>query len=132
MSQTPVISLSVAIRDPDSTTHALKPNADGSLSVGPSGGGKYATVAASQTNQILGTIGAIGDYLGSLTVVVATPATAQVQIKDGANAAITVFPNSPGGGISTYTVPINAKSISGAWQVTTGAGVSVIATGNFT
>ena len=132
MAQNPVVSQSVAIRDPDNTTRALKPNADGSLSIGPSGGGKYATVAPSVTAQVLGTTGAIGDYLASLTIVVATAATAQVQITDGAGGAITVFPNNPGGGVGTYTVPINAKSTSGAWKVTTGAGVSVIATGSFT
>lgn len=96
------------------------------------GVGEYETVAASQTNQVLGSTGAAGDYLGKLICVVATAATAQVQIKDGSESAVTVLPNSPGSGIGTYTILVGAKSRSGAWQVTTGAGVSVIAVGAFT
>lgn len=122
------ISQSVAIRDPDNL-RALRVNPDGSLNVG---GTNYEAVAASATAQVLGTAGAAGDYLEALLCVVATAATAQVQITDGAGSAITVFPNSPGGGIGSYSIPIGAKSASGAWKVTTGAGVSVIATGSFT
>lgn len=96
------------------------------------GGGEYETVAASQTTQALGATGAIGDYLDRLIIVAATAATAQVQIKDGADAAITIFPNSPGSGIGTYVLPIGMRSRTGAWQITTGAGCSVIAVGNFT
>lgn len=95
-------------------------------------GGQYETVAAGQTAQALGATGAVGDRLKSLVCVVATAATAQVQIKDGGDSAITVFPNSPGGGVGTYTVELGLLSRTGAWQVTTGAGVSVIATGDFT
>ena len=96
------------------------------------GGLEYETVAASQTDQALGVAGAAGDYLKSLTLVVATAATAAVSIKDGSGSAISVFPNSPGAGVGTYTIPLGLKSVSGAWSVTTGAGVSVIAAGKFT
>jgi hypothetical protein len=92
----------------------------------------YETVAASQSNQALGVTGGVGDFLHRLVIVVATAATAQVQIKDGSGSAITVFPNSPGGGIGTYSVEFNIVSTSGAWQVTTGAGSSVVAIGRFT
>lgn len=92
---------------------------------------EYELVAASQTNQTLGATGGSGDYLERLLCVVATPATAQVQLKDGSGTAFTVFPNSPGGGIGTYVLDIGLQSTVGAWQVTTGAGVSVIAVGNF-
>lgn len=94
--------------------------------------GEYETVAASQTDQALGATGAAGDYLEGLVCVVATAATAAVSIKDGAGSAISVFPNSPGGGVGTYPVPLGLRSLAGAWKVTTGAGVSVIAIGNFT
>lgn len=93
--------------------------------------GDYETVAASQTNQVMGAVGAVGDNLGRLICVVTTAATAQVQIKDGADTAITVFPNSPGGGVGTYVIPVGLRSRTGAWQVTTGAGVAVIACGVF-
>ena len=94
--------------------------------------GDYETVAASQSDQALGAAGAAGDWLQRLIIVVATAATAQVQIKDGSGSAITVFPNSPGGGVGTYTIEVGMKSVSGAWKVTTGAGSSVIAVGDFT
>jgi hypothetical protein len=96
------------------------------------GGDEYELVAASQTNQVLGATGAAGDYLESLIIVVTTAATAQVQLKDGGGTAFTVFPNNPGGGIGTYPIPFGKRSTNGAWQVTTGAGVSVIAGGDFT
>lgn len=92
----------------------------------------YETVAASQTDQALGATGTAGDLLLRLVCVVATALTAQVQIKDGSGSAITVLPNSPGGGVGTYVIEIGARSLSGAWQVTTGAGVSVVAVGAFT
>ncbi len=96
------------------------------------GGSQYEAVAASQTTQTLGPTGAVGDYLECLTCVVATAATSQVQIKDGANTAITVLPNAVGAGVGTYTIPLGLISTNGAWQVTTAAGVSVIGSGRFT
>ena len=76
-------------------------------------------------------LGAIGDYISHLVCVVATAATAQVQVKDGSGTAFTVLPNSPGGGIGTYTIPSLGASRLGAWQISTGAGVTVIARGRF-
>jgi hypothetical protein len=90
------------------------------------------TVAANQAATALGSAGAKGDYLARLICTVATAATAQVQIKDGSGAAYTILPNSPGGGIGTYTIEIGACSQIGAWQVVTGAGVTVLAVGMFT
>lgn len=105
--------------------------------------GMYKTVAASQTDQVLGanginSAGAIttgngskGDYLETLICVVATAATSSVSIKDGGGSAISVLPAAVGSGIGTYKIPINAFSILGPWKVTTGAGVSVVAVGRF-
>jgi hypothetical protein len=93
--------------------------------------GEYETVAASQTNQVLGGTGAAGDYLGKLVCVVSTATSAQVQIKDGANAAITVLPAGVPT-IGTYVIPLGIKSTVGAWQVSTGANVAVVAIGAFT
>lgn len=90
----------------------------------------YETVAASQTGQVLGASGAAGDLLARLVLVVTTAATAAVSILDGAT-SIQVFPNSPGGGIGTYTIPLDLVSVNGAWSITTGAGVAVIAVGRF-
>jgi hypothetical protein len=94
--------------------------------------GEYETVAASQTDQVLGSAGAAGDYLEKLVLVVATAATAAVSIKDGAGSSIAVFPASPGGGVGAYVIPLDMISTAGAWSVTTGAGVSAIAVGRFT
>lgn len=96
-------------------------------------GTNYETVAASQTDQVLGTAGAAGDFLGGLLVIPATTSPGAVSIKDGAGSAITVF---TGGATSvsnlvSFFVPINAVSVAGAWKVTTGSDVSVFAVGNF-
>ena len=95
---------------------------------------KYETVAASQTDQALGTTGEAGDYLSHLIIVPASTSPGAVSIKDGAGSAITIF----AGGASSvsslvpFTVPIGMKSQAGAWKVTTGSAVSVIAVGDFT
>ena len=90
-------------------------------------------VAAGATNTTLAEsgLGAIGDYISHLVCVVATAATAQVQLKDGSGTAFTVLPNNPGAGIGTYVLPSFGASRLGAWQVSTGAGVTVIARGRF-
>lgn len=95
-------------------------------------GSNYETVAASQTDQVMGSTGAAGDYFEGLVCVVSTAATSQVQIKDGAGSAITVLPNAVGAGVGTYFVPLGLISASGAWKVTTAAGVAVISLGRFT
>ena len=43
----------------------------------------------------------------------------------------TIVPASPGTGINVYNIEINAASTTGAWKVTTGAGVEVMAVGIF-
>jgi len=95
---------------------------------------QYEHVAASQTAQVLGVTGAVGDYLHRIICTVSTAATAAVQIVDGSGAGIlthTILPNSPGSGIGVYNVEINAVSANGAWKITTGAGVEVMAVGIF-
>ena len=94
----------------------------------------YEHVAASQSAQVLGPTGAVGDYLHRLICTVTTAATGNVVIVDGTGTGIlthTVLPASPGGGIGVYNIEINAVSANGAWKVTTGAGVEVMAVGIF-
>ena len=91
----------------------------------------YETVAASQTDQVLGGVGAIGDLLHQLIITVGTAATAAVSIKDGGGSSIPILPNSPGGGIGVYVVEFNVASAAGAWKVTTGGGSTVMAIGRF-
>lgn len=96
--------------------------------------GDYETIAASQTDQALGTTGGVGDYLIGMLIVPATTSPGAVQIKDGGGSAITVFAggSSSVSNLVPFFVPLGARSYSGGWSVTTGANVSVIAVGNFT
>lgn len=97
--------------------------------------GEYEFVAASASTQALGATGATGDYLSHIVIIPATAAAGAVSIKDGGDTAIQVF---AGGGttalptLAPIIVALGVRSAAGAWQVTTGANVSVIAVGNFT
>ena len=89
----------------------------------------YETVAASQTDQVLGVTGGQGDLLHALVITVATAATGAVSIKDGAGSAIPITAaNTP---IGVYRVELNLRSANGAWKVTTGAGATVVGIGEF-
>ena len=95
---------------------------------------QYEHVAASSSAQVLGTTGAVGDYLHRIVCTVSTAATAAVQVVDGTGTGIlthTILPNSPGSGIGVYNIELNAVSANGAWKITTGAGVEVMAVGIF-
>ena len=89
----------------------------------------YETVPASTTAQVLGVTGGAGDTLMRLIITVTTSATSQVTLLDGATSYIIVPAVTP---VGVYQIDINAVSVSGAWKVTTGAGVSVMGVGNFT
>ena len=93
---------------------------------------QYETVAASQTDQVLGATGGAGDWLEQIVCTVATAAQSSVAIQDGAGSAYTVLPANVGGGVGVYVIPIRAASVAGAWSITTGSGVTVLATGRFT
>lgn len=95
---------------------------------------EYETVAASQTDQILGATGATGDYLSGLLIVPATTSPGAVSIKDGSGSAITVFTGgaSSVSGLVPFFVPLGIKCTGAAWKVTTGANVSAIGVGDFT
>jgi hypothetical protein len=89
----------------------------------------YETVAASQTDQVLGASGAIGDFLYGVLIQPATTTPGNVILKDGAT-TIWTFP----GGTTTIAplvVPLGFPSRNGAFSLTTGANVSCIAVGNF-
>lgn len=92
---------------------------------------QYQHIAASQTDKIIGNGGRggqKGDYLDKLIITVATAASAAVSIEDGpSGASIPILPNSPGGGIGVYTVWLGVTSVNAAWQITTGAGSTVLA-----
>lgn len=94
---------------------------------------EYETVAASSTAQVLGATGAAGDVIRGVLVIPATTSPGVVTLLDGA----TSIPLFVGGATSVsdlkpFLIPLNMKSASGAWKLTTGANVSAIGVGNFT
>ena len=95
---------------------------------------QYEHVAASQSAQVLGGTGAIGDYIHRLICTVTTAATGNVVLVDGTGVGIlthTILPALAGTGINVYNIEINVASTTGAWKITTGAGVEVMAVGIF-
>ncbi len=94
--------------------------------------GDYETVAAASTDQVLGAAGAAGDYLHHLIIVPAAVGAGTVSIKDGSGSSINVFVAGTLADLRTFTVHLFMTSSAGAWSVTTGNNVSVIAVGNFT
>jgi hypothetical protein len=92
--------------------------------------GNYELVAANAADQVMGTNGKAGDWLEALICTVATSATSTVDLDDGtaAGAIPILAANTP---IGVYVIKLQMRSRIGGWRVTTGAGVSVIATGDF-
>jgi len=106
-------------------------------------GTTYNTVAASQTTQALvGSAnrptgyftgkGAAGDVLVRLVIQPAATTIGVVTVFDGTTAVLS-YPGSAavGAALLPFSVEINAKSVTGAWNITTGASVSVVAVGQF-
>ena len=91
-------------------------------------GTTYETVAASQTAQVLGQSGAVGDTIVRLIITVNTALTSTVTIIDGST-SIALMPATTVVGI--YSIDLGVQSVSGPWKVTTGAGATVVAVGNF-
>ncbi len=97
------------------------------------GGRDHETVAASQTDQVLGPTGAPGDILDGMLVVPASLSPGAVSIEYGAT-NITVFAGGTDSLLTLHPFWIELGSIAsvgGGWEVTTGANVSVIAVGDF-
>jgi len=92
----------------------------------------YELVAASQSTQSLGPTGRAGDVLERLIIVPETTSAGTVAIKDGSDTAINVFVSGTLSDLHTIVIELGLRSASGAWQITTGAAVHVIAVGRFT
>lgn len=99
------------------------------------GASRYQLVAASSTATALtgGGGGATGDYLSHCDVVPTSTSPGVVTILDNSTAVYSF----PGGASSLsnlvpFAIPIGANSLSGAWKITTGTGLSVVCTGKFT
>lgn len=124
--KTAAASLSVVLSSDGPGTTSL-------AAVAKSVAGNYETVAASQTDQVMGSAGAVGDFLRHVLVVPASTSPGAVLIKDGDGSAIIIF---AGGALSVASlapiiVPLGLLSTSGSWKITTGASVSAIGVGSF-
>ena len=96
----------------------------------------YEYVAASQTTQVIGpqsttSSRSVGDILDKVIIVPATTAAGTVSIKDGGDTAQNIFVTGTLSDLKPHVVYLGVRSRTGAWQITTGANVSVIAVGRF-
>lgn len=100
----------------------------------PLSSGYYVPVAASQTAAVIqSSTGAIGDYLDHVVVIPAATNCGVVTILDNATPLI-AWPGGVGTALLTltpFTIFVGGLSRSGAWKITTGASVSVLALGRF-
>jgi len=115
---------------------ALVPASLGAKAAGSSfsvtqGGYEYETVAASQTDQVLGATGGTGDYLSHIVIQPTTTAAGTCTVKDNTTVIYT-FTTGTLADLRPIIVPFGLFSVSGAWNVTTGANVAVIGCGDFT
>lgn len=91
---------------------------------------EYEAVAASATDQVLGATGGTGDYLSHIVIQPATTGAGTVTVKDNTTVIFT-FTTGTLADLRPITIPFGAFSASGAWKVTTGANVAVLAFGDF-
>jgi hypothetical protein len=93
----------------------------------------YEAVAASQTAQVMGATGAVGDLLERVIVTVGTPATGTVSIADGNGSAIPIMPATTLAGCYVIELRMRARNATTpGWKITTGAGATAIGIGQFT
>lgn len=92
----------------------------------------YEEVAASQTDQILGPNGKVGDLLERVIISVNTAATGTCSIKDGNGSAIPLtVATTP---VGVYVVEVRARcrnATTPGWKITTGAGATAVGIGLF-
>lgn len=91
----------------------------------------YEYVAAGATNQKLGPVGGVGDVVERIVVIPDTTAAGTVILSDGSGLSQKIFVTGTLSDLSPIVVTLGARSVSGDWNVTTGANVHVIAIGRF-
>lgn len=95
--------------------------------------GHYEHVAASQTDQMAGATGAAGDYLAAVIIIPTTASPGAVSIEDGsANTVIFDGGTNSVSNLVPFRVDLGLYSVTGGWEITTGANVRAIAVGSFT
>ena len=90
---------------------------------------EYETVAASQTDQVLGTTGSAGDILHALHCVWTAASAAGVSIKDGTGSSIPVFETKSSA--TSQTVTLDMVSADAGWKITTSTNTTCIGIGRF-
>jgi hypothetical protein len=94
---------------------------------------EYEDVAASQTDQVIGSGGeAAGQHISHVVIFPATTSPGAVTLTDGGSGKV-IF---PGGASSVsnlvpFTVYLGCDSRNGSWKITTGTNVSARAVGDF-
>ena len=88
------------------------------------------------TTTMLGSTGAIGDFLSTVTIVPETLNPGSISIKDGSGTAIVIFAGGTGSVLSLvpFTVNLGYTATGVGWQIVTGSGGNVhgVCGGNFT
>lgn len=90
---------------------------------------EYETVAASQTNQMMGGTGAVGDLIHGVLCVTTAASAAVVTLKDGSLTAFNIGHIFAGAG--TFWMPLDLVSVSGGWQITTSTNTTCVGIGRF-
>lgn len=91
----------------------------------------YEAVAASQTDQVMGATGAIGDVLAGFWLIPGTTSPGAVTVKDGAT-VILPYPAITLTDLTPKFIPLGYRATGAGWKITTGPNVSVVAFGRFT
>ncbi len=91
----------------------------------------YETVAASQTDQVMGTTGAAGDLVNSVKCVTSAASVGAITIKDGSGAAITLFNAQSVANDNLNKDNMNWVSVDGGWKLTTGTNTTCVVAGRF-
>ena len=92
--------------------------------------GKYEDVAASQTAQVLGTAGAVGDYIQGILIIPETTSAGTIALLDDTTSR-NIFVTGTLADLTPIWLPVGMRSVNGAWKITTGASVHCIAVGKF-
>lgn len=93
----------------------------------------YEVVAASDTTELVGTSGAVGNYISSITIVPETTSPGSVKIRDGSGGSdITLFTGGTLPSVASWTLDGTGACTNASnpgWYVSTGANVHVIMRG---
>lgn len=94
---------------------------------------EYETVAASVTDQMMGTTGAVGDTIDGILVIPSSTTVGAISIEDGSTNTTVYAGGTVGADLKPFFIPLfGIASVSGGWEITTGVGASALVFGRFT